>query len=118
MSKTYCGVVDAYPALEMKIKYLTQNEKFVLLYRKWADHKLQTIQEFGFLKEIGNYDNEDDEHCEFYDIFQEVISMVEGKLWGKHLEMISILNWTLNSYDKEKTLKSSLVIVLYNRWVD
>lgn len=34
MSKTYCGVVEAYQALEMKIKYLTQNEKFVLLYRK------------------------------------------------------------------------------------
>lgn len=51
MSKTYCGVVAAYQALEVKIKYLTQNETFVLLYRKWADHMLQTIQEFGFLRD-------------------------------------------------------------------
>lgn len=36
MSKTYCGVVAAYQALEVKIKYLTQNETFVLLYRSYA----------------------------------------------------------------------------------
>lgn len=55
---------------------------------------------------------------EFYDIFQKSFQWLRENYGGKHLEMISFLNWTLNSYDKQKTLKSSQVIVLYNRWLD
>lgn len=49
MSKTYCGVVDAYQALE--IKSLTQNQKMVLLYSSiLADHKFCTVPRIWVFK--------------------------------------------------------------------
>lgn len=45
--------------------------------------------------------------------------MIEGKLYGKYLGMISFVNWILNFYDKEIFFKILLGYSIYIlRWLD